>query len=70
MNTQSTHSSDLSVQDYLRQLGKQAREASRSLMRLSDQKKSAAWRSCRQISIFILILICNLINLNNKRVLQ
>ena len=42
MNTQSTHSSDLSIQDYLRQLGKQAREASRSLMRLSDQKKSAA----------------------------
>ena len=42
MNTQSTHSSDLSIQDYLRQLGAQAREASRSLMRLSDQKKSAA----------------------------
>ena len=42
MNTQSTLSSELSIQDYLRQLGRQAREASRELMRTSDQQKSAA----------------------------
>lgn len=42
MNTQSILSSELSVQDYLRQLGSQARQASRALMRISDQKKSAA----------------------------
>lgn len=42
MNTQSTLSPELSIQDYLHQLGSQAREASRILMRISDQKKSAA----------------------------
>ncbi|MDO5666434.1 MAG: glutamate-5-semialdehyde dehydrogenase [Alcaligenaceae bacterium] len=42
MNTQSTLSSNLSVQDYLRQLGSQARQASRRLMRINDQQKSAA----------------------------
>ncbi len=40
--TQSTFSSELSVQDYLQQLGAQARQASRVLMRINDQKKSAA----------------------------
>lgn len=42
MNTQSTLSSELSIQEYLRLLGSQARQASRTLMRISDQQKSAA----------------------------
>ena len=43
MNTiQSTFSSELSIQDYLKQLGEQARQASHLLMRASDQQKSAA----------------------------
>ena len=40
--TQSTLTSELSLQDYLQQLGRRAREASRILMRTTDQQKSAA----------------------------
>ncbi len=39
--TKSTFSSDLSIQDYLKNLGEQARHASQLLMRTSDQQKSA-----------------------------
>lgn len=49
MNTQSTLSSDVSVQDYLHRLGSQARQASRTLMRVSDQQKSAALLSLAEL---------------------
>ena len=43
MNTiPSTFASELSLKDYLQQLGSQARQASRTLMRTNDQQKSAA----------------------------
>lgn len=47
--TQEQHASDLSLTDYLRQLGTQARQAANQLMRTTDQQKSAALVSLAEL---------------------